>query len=489
MQATILFSIARLLLLHLVWRPLLAFSPSAIRCGVSRIRRNGWDLDNARVFKGTTLSAQPQNDENTMDDLRRMLESAWNMETMGRVPTSAVGAAEASVASLTEALRRRDEMGLAPSVPRLFFIDILLPQYDIAAGTNLYDEVLAVEFCIALANQLPAGKSEILVRDAKVLHTVTRVLNARDGTTFANSKGKQSREPKVDMKEIPASTPKLPLEPEFFDDFADFESPPPMSGNASDTTTSSLEEPIVASRDKGIPEDTSPLSQSPMLGSDNASYDGIDSFREMLLQSWDATVDLDKIPKDERLEEEDPVEPPPLERQASVEKRYRLASFLGEATISKGADMIDDVMQAVKANALPCDDEETLIMLSATTKEELYSVRAMVNKYKDTKTILLVNCKLDPLPQELLRAQTVYSILPLIARRAAMGTKKVAETASPKVVVLRRYPRDWEVYVDVGRGFDLAASIPANDMAMLRRGPSMEWISSAVKRYLQTRVL
>jgi Domain of unknown function (DUF1995) len=490
MRATILFYIARVLLLHLVWRPLSAFSPSVIRCGVTRIRKNGWD--NARGFKVkvTALPAQAQNNDSNMNDLRRMLESAWNMDTMGRVPTSAVGAAEASVASLTEALQRRNDKNLPQSsVPRLFFIDILLPQYDIAAGTNLYDEVLAVEFCIALANQLPAGKSEILVRDGKVLRTVTRVLNARDGTSATNSK--QSREPKVEIRELPVSAPKT-LEPEFFDDFADFESPLKAVANSTDTEASA--ENTVA-RDKSIPEDTPPASQSPMLSNDSAGYDTIESFREMLLQSWDATVDLDQIPKDERLEEEEeenPEEPPTHEdvRNASLEKRYRLASFLGEAIISKGADMVDDVMEAVKANALPNDDEETLIMLSVTTKEELYGVRAMVNKYKETKTIVLVNCKLDPLPQELIKAQTVYSILPLIARRAGVaGTKEAAATASPKVVVLRRYPRDWEVYVDIGSGFDLAASVPADGMAMRRSGPSMEWISSAVKRYLQNRVL
>jgi hypothetical protein len=82
----------------------------------------------------------------------------------------------------------------------------------------------------------------------------------------------------------------------------------------------------------------------------------------------------------------------------------------------------------------------------------------------------------------------VYSILPLIARRAS-GTKEAA-TASPKVVVLRRYPREWEVYVDIGNGFDLAASVsPADNAMAMRRSPSMEWISSAVKRYLQNRVL
>ena len=57
-------------------------------------------------------------------------------------------------------------------------------------------------------------------------------------------------------------------------------------------------------------------------------------------------------------------------------------------------------------------------------------------------------------------------------------------------IELRRYPRDWEVYVDVGGednagGFQLAASIP--DGAVPIDGPSMEWLREVVQRYLQSR--
>jgi hypothetical protein len=55
-----------------------------------------------------------------------------------------------------------------------------------------------------------------------------------------------------------------------------------------------------------------------------------------------------------------------------------------------------------------------------------------------------------------------------------------------KVVVLRRFPREWEVYVDIGKGFDLAASVPDSSVPG-KQGPTLEWVNCAVKRYLLSR--
>jgi len=118
----------------------------------------------------------------------------------------------------------------------------------------------------------------------------------------------------------------------------------------------------------------------------------------------------------------------------------------------------------------------------------MIAIRALAGQYKATKKIILVNCRLDsPLPRELIGAETVYSILPLIAKPQTTTSRhnEPKKDDNPKVVVLRRYPRDWEVYVDMGDGFDLAASVPDSSVPG-RQGPSMEWVSSAVKRYLQS---
>jgi len=59
------------------------------------------------------------------------------------------------------------------------------------------------------------------------------------------------------------------------------------------------------------------------------------------------------------------------------------------------------------------------------------------------------------------------------------------EKAPPiKVVSIRRYPRDWEVYVDAdGNGFELAQKTPA--FKFPKKGPGMEWIATAVKNFFQ----
>lgn len=409
-------------------------------------RRDGRAI--GRRLVATAAAAAKDNDDNDIDDLRRLLETAWNAETMGRVPTSANGAAEASAAALATALERKESS--------LFFVDILLPQYDISAGTNLYDEVLAVEFCIALAKLLPClGQTEILVRDSKVLNTVNRILDAREG--------------------VPSASRTLRTETSKSDDSADV--------GAFD----GIDEGVITKDTKGElspsklgPQDTNDIEDSVEPPTESSE---VESFRKLLLLSWETSVDMDVVREEERLGND--VEPtqqqnttPELDR-GLAERSYRLSSLLGDAVISKGSDMVDNVMAAVSANALPRDGEDTIIILSACTKEELFAVRAMAEKYDRSKTIILVNCKLDPIPRELMRAQTIYSILPLIARPTRSDDKATA----PKVVVLRRYPRDWEVYVDTGQGFDLAASVPPSSGN--RRGPSMEWISSAVKRYLQ----
>jgi hypothetical protein len=55
-------------------------------------------------------------------------------------------------------------------------------------------------------------------------------------------------------------------------------------------------------------------------------------------------------------------------------------------------------------------------------------------------------------------------------------------------VVLRRYPRDWDIFVDVdgNSGFELVESVPVTSlMGGRRKGPSMEYIAGCVKRHMQ----
>ena len=95
---------------------------------------------------------------------------------------------------------------------------------------------------------------------------------------------------------------------------------------------------------------------------------------------------------------------------------------------------------------------------------------------------ILVNCKLDPIPNELRRGETVYSVLPLLARQK--GGDSNSGDGAPKVVVMRRFPAPWEVFVDVGDGFQLAETAPVVSQRTAR-GPNMSWITNSVQRYLR----
>lgn len=363
------------------------------------------------------LASSSGNNNENVDDMRRLLESSWNSETMGEVPTSAESAAEAAASSLLIAMERGSTS--------IFLVNVLLPQYDISQGDLLYDEVLAVQFCIELANRIK-GKSSIVVRDNKTVETVSRILNARERDQPQSSEDTHEEEDDDDSNELEDK----------------------MDGSIGDAE-------VAETSDSG---------------------EGVDSFREKLMLTWEAPAAEEASP---RAANDEPKAGP---KEAQVlTKRYRLASMLGDASkVPSGANMINAAMKAVAVNAQPEADEDTLIILSATSKEEMIGVRALAAKFEGKKAIIMVNSKLDPLPPELHKSVTVYSILPLIARATVSEDPK-----PPKIVVLRRYPRDWEVYIDSGNGFEVAASVSAEQVG--RNGPTMQWIAERVKQHLQSR--
>jgi hypothetical protein len=53
-----------------------------------------------------------------------------------------------------------------------------------------------------------------------------------------------------------------------------------------------------------------------------------------------------------------------------------------------------------------------------------------------------------------------------------------------KVIVLRRYPQGWEIFIDRnGSGFTLASTVNVNPME--RNGPTMDRIAALVEHYLK----
>mmetsp|Transcript_13693 Transcript_13693/g.22659 ORF Transcript_13693/g.22659 Transcript_13693/m.22659 type:complete len:126 (+) Transcript_13693:1-378(+) len=118
----------------------------------------------------------------------------------------------------------------------------------------------------------------------------------------------------------------------------------------------------------------------------------------------------------------------------------------------------------------------------------MLAVRALMAKYAKDKKIILVNCRLDPLPRELEKCNTVYHLTPLVAttaldERNLFGKESQEERPPIKVVSIRRYPGQWEVYVDAdGKGFELAQRTAANQFQS--KGPSFDWIGGVIKAFL-----
>jgi len=118
----------------------------------------------------------------------------------------------------------------------------------------------------------------------------------------------------------------------------------------------------------------------------------------------------------------------------------------------------------------------------------------LMQLYEGSDTLfVLVNCKLNPIPRELLRSEVVYSLLPLTVReRASQSTlmnKRQQNQENDydntiKVIVLRRYPQGWEIFIDRnGSGFTLASTVNVNPME--RNGPTMDRIAALVEHYLK----
>jgi len=110
-------------------------------------------------------------------------------------------------------------------------------------------------------------------------------------------------------------------------------------------------------------------------------------------------------------------------------------------------------------------------------------------KYKQSKTIVLVNCHFEPVPVEIIKAETVYSLLPLAAKQKQQASGSDSYAPVPKVVVLRRYPRDFEVFMDFGKGsgFELTESVSTEQVG--KRGPSLQWIADRLKQQMDARFL
>ena len=305
-------------------------------------------------------------------------------------------------------------------------IDLRLPSYDITEGPKLYDIMAASDFCSYLSDELRERnlirKSLVLVRNEKERAEIERVRSQRDEGTTAIDEG--------------------------IDDDID------------ESTASSIDDDSWG----------------------DTGDDDVDDFRAKLMDSWDTPVE----------ELESTTKPQSSEATTKIisgksQSSHRLWSMVGKAEISAGPDMFNQVIAAADENAILSttgpEPEDALIILSPYDTTDVIAMRRILARYGQTRTIIIVNSRMDVLPAELSSAVLVYGMMPLIARSRNKGDDS---SNGLKAVVMRRFPSKWSVYVDVyGDGFVEASNGDNVIIGSSKEFPSPEYIAKAVQKHVE----
>ena len=409
-----------------------------------------------QLSRRVVLSSSPSSDNSQQDDgrtnvdaMRSLLESSWNVGTMGEVPTSPESAAEAASQSITASLEAQPNT-------RLLQVDIRLPSFDIRQGPNIYDDIQSVEFCCQLAENLrrnsngSIGKALILVRDGSAVRSAARILDVKE-------RKRQDEESMLNEDTIDRADD-VPVDEDGEEDSTDDES----GGDDIDAFRKQLSLTWGDDEEKESSSEESEIDPSEAAAAANRARRGREQLKPSVNFNPEATKDG---------------------------RSYRLASWFADETISTGADMFTDAIEAVDTHGTMLTTEDVLLLLSPVSREDTVAVRRLISRYGNTKTIVLVNSALNPEPKEAFLSIPAYSITPLIAKPMQnesnfMSQKENAQEESPtKIIVMRRFPDDWQCYIDIdGSGFELVDSAPANTVGKL--GPANDWIAACVKRHM-----
>ncbi|KAL9191279.1 hypothetical protein ACHAXT_000985 [Thalassiosira profunda] len=202
----------------------------------------------------------------------------------------------------------------------------------------------------------------------------------------------------------------------------------------------------------------------------------VDDFRKQLMSSWDSTSD-----DDSGIAAPAPSPAPKKQAPQNSNSSNRLWSVLGGETISNGPDAFNQAIAAADENAILADGEDALIVLAPYATADVIALRRIMARYGQTRTIIIVNSRIESLPKELDPAVLVYGVLPLVARSKGSDGKE----AGLKAVVMKRFPTDWAVYVDIGDGFKEA---PMSQQVVDSSGklfPPPEWITKTIQSYVE----
>lgn len=376
------------------------------------------------------LSSTPENNDNDDDD------GNWGLED-NIINDREEDPRLTSMRAMLESSWDEKIMGTIPSGPEqaaaaaadavasamadnhnVVLIDLRLPSYDISEGPKFYDIMAASDFCSFLSDRL---RDRNLIRKSLVL--------------CRNEK---------ERLEIERVRSQRDDQGEAIQDVIDDDS----------------------SADSNLWEET--------------GNEEIDDFRAKLMDSWDAPVDSESASKPQSSA------PKVMSKRVSgkTQSSHRLWSMIGNVEItSNGPDMFDQVVAAVDENAIlsttTSDPEDALIILSPYDTTDVIAMRRTLARYGQTRTIIIVNHRMEKLPTELHSAQLVYGILPLIARSRS---KQDGNDSGLKAVVMKRFPSEWSLYVDVyGDGFVEANKLAGSDKDF----PSPDSIAMAVQKHIE----
>ena len=316
----------------------------------------------------------------------------------------------------------------------VLMIDLRLPSYDIMEGPKLYDIFAAYNFCSFLSEKLRERnlirKSLVLVRNEKERAEIGRAVRANEGSDLQANESK-----------------------------------------------------IVQVND----------------ASDVSAGNDVDEFRQKLMSSWDTLAD--DSGGESKLDSTSSLSESKMDtgvnndaNNANVNyKSHRLWSMVGNEEISTGPDMFEQAIAAVDKHARlevdgqSAEPEDALIILSPYDTTDVIAIRRILERYGQTRTIIIVNSRMESLPRELDPAVLVYGIMPLIARaRGSNEDNSDGREAGPKVVVMRRFPKKWTVFLDVNdEGFvDVTGESPSGAEGS-KTFPPIEWVVQRVQSHIE----
>ncbi len=306
----------------------------------------------------------------------------------------------------------------------VLMIDLRLPAYDITEGPKLYDIYAAYKFCSYLSERLIQRK---LIRKSLVL-----ARNERERAEIARS--------------------------------------------------------IKAKEESRL----SDASEESSVGTSDGTE--VDDFRRKLMSSWDSvSEEIGDDSTDSAIDMNVAGGTTSLAKNINFNS-HRLWSMVADEEFSSGPDMFEQVIAAADKHARLVVDgqstepEDAIIILSPYDNVDVIAIRRILARYGQTRTIVIVNSRMENIPRELDSAVLVYGIMPLIARSRNSDGKVGGDgnEVGPKVVVMKRFPQKWGVFLDVnGEGFiDVTGNAPSGAEGS-KRFPPIEWIVGRVQEYIQ----